>query len=1272
MARVLLFFLLCIFCGSLYAQRAEESGLRIEQRLARASGDSTVMQRQGSLSNPPNPGSIHINRNETYRAYTPTQLVEEIFVKSGACVSVSNVQLRSHGWNGSTWTHNDNRGLGYFSRGTSNFEMEEGLLLSTGGLVSAEGPNISSSGVAEPIGAVLYDPDLQSLVSNVYNVSVLTFNFVPISNTIQFRYVFASEEYLEYANTNYNDVFGFFISGPGISGAQNIATLPTTTTGTNVVSINNVNWGNVLYSNHNCAASTHSSAANPRYYINIPGVPSSGWGGFSVNCPGTLTSQAEALRASMEYNGRTVVLTASYTVVPCQTYTLKLAVGNVGHSDQLYQSGVFLEARSFDMGENLINYGNDIEGVDIVYRDCTNNKLVITRPSADPSPLDVFLTYGGTAVNGVDVSIYPGGGALPAMVTIPAGSLSVEIPYQANTPPAGPATFTITISCPCGGGGLFTKEIYIYDKSPDENFQVITSPACSGVDNGAISFITGSGGSGQYESSIDGTASWQSASLGYTGLAAGSYTVYIRDSSSCHLTLHEVIITTTTADAGPDQSLCSNEFTMAAQALAAGESGLWSIISGTASIADPTSPTTGVTLSSASATLMWTITAADCEVSGEVNLTVYPLPSATITASTYMLCFGETATLIADGASGTTSALTYTWYEGAATLGTTTVNEYLTAALTATADYSVIVLNENGCAETSNIISITVNPLPEVSISVALDELCFGEATILTVHVSAESTTSMTYTWYEGTAYLGTTTDLDNEYPTGALTATATYSVTVRNSYGCEASAAITVVCHPLPALVTVPDITECYNTPVLIGASVTNMSAVITWFTDFYITPIVAAGSITVAPATNTVYYVEAISDKGCSTRDSVRVSIKPLPDLITGTAPEICYGESVEIGAEATNISNTITWYSDPFYNNIIAVANTITVSPLATTDFYVVALSTEGCKAADVVTVTVHPLPVLTANNLNICAGDEITVSATTNDAGDFIRWYRDALYIQFIQAVSFNTVPISDTVFYVEAESIYGCISRDSVEITLTLPPQVRAMDDLRICYDEEITLTTTIAEGVISWNVLQTNVRLTASTYYIVTASRPPCPDVRDTVRITVGEELYIEPTTLPPFRGSRLYNQQLTTNAESPHTFTLIDGTLPGGITLQGNGLLRGIPTIGLSEDRDYLFTVQALDPYACFVTKTYIIRGEFYIPSVFSPDGDGINDHFMEGYKVVIFDRLGFKIFEGDDGWDGTCKGKVAPVDTYFYILFYRDAEGKDLQEKGSITLLR
>ncbi|MBL4863009.1 MAG: choice-of-anchor L domain-containing protein, partial [Crocinitomicaceae bacterium] len=154
---------------------------------------------------------------------TPVELIENVLL--GAGVSVSNIQ-----WNGSAVDATSVKtSLGEFG-GTSNIGIPNGVILSCGNVEEAVGPNASaSSGNNTGVVDHTSDADLQSLQPanvNIHDAGVLEFDFVPIGNNISFEYVFASEEYPEYAPPNsseFNDAFGFFLTGPNPSGGAYIA-----------------------------------------------------------------------------------------------------------------------------------------------------------------------------------------------------------------------------------------------------------------------------------------------------------------------------------------------------------------------------------------------------------------------------------------------------------------------------------------------------------------------------------------------------------------------------------------------------------------------------------------------------------------------------------------------------------------------------------------------------------------------------------------------------------------------------------------------------------------------------------------------------------------------------------------------------------------------------------------------------------------------------------------------------------------------------------------
>jgi len=269
-------------------------------------------------------GSISVAEDPVYNAYTPQQLVQNVLVTG--CLIATNVRFGYYKKVNNVWTWSDHswsatpgdRMMAHFNKATSTFPLDEGIVLTTGKASSAMGPNNTGSKSDKMVSAAS-DPDLVSITGhNVYDASILEFDFIPAGNTVEFTYVFASEEYIEYCETEFNDAFGFFLSGPGISGtftnnSVNLAII----NGNIPVSINTIhpagtNVNNVTF-----------PAENAEYYFDNP-----------ANSP------------TMQYDGSTITLTATYSVIPCSTYRIRMSVADA--SDQLWDAAVFLGAKSFN------------------------------------------------------------------------------------------------------------------------------------------------------------------------------------------------------------------------------------------------------------------------------------------------------------------------------------------------------------------------------------------------------------------------------------------------------------------------------------------------------------------------------------------------------------------------------------------------------------------------------------------------------------------------------------------------------------------------------------------------------------------------------------------------------------------------------------------------------------------------------------------------------------------------------------------------------------
>jgi gliding motility-associated-like protein len=355
---------------------------------------------------------------------TPTQLVNNVLLGMG--VTASNITI-----NGNPVTANAVQGnVASFTNTNPTFPISSGLLLTTGNAIAAQGPNNSTS-LSNNLPAtanVASDPHLNILAAGtVTNGVVLEFDFIPTGDTLNFRYIFGSEEYPEFSPSTYNDAFGLFLWGPGITGpyalagyanGANIATIP----GGIPVTINNV-----------------GDASNTAYYV------------FNDN--GSTYGNA------IQYDGTTVLLTAAASVQCNQTYHIKLAISNV--SDQAYDSGVFLEANSFS--SNVVDVAvATVSGDTTIVEGCNFADIVFTRPEGNMlDTLSIIYTIGGTATEGVDYA-----NLMDTIIFLPGvDTVIVNLsPIQDNIIEGYESVIiSVNIINPCGDTIVSSGTIYVWD-----------------------------------------------------------------------------------------------------------------------------------------------------------------------------------------------------------------------------------------------------------------------------------------------------------------------------------------------------------------------------------------------------------------------------------------------------------------------------------------------------------------------------------------------------------------------------------------------------------------------------------------------------------------------------------------------------------------------------------------------------------------------------------------------------------------------------------------
>lgn len=582
---------------------------------------------------------------------TPAQYVDFLV---GAGISYSNVTFSG-----------DPNSIGRFTTGATptNLGVTNGIIMSSGVVNGFGGQPLIGSPVGNFVSSMNSggtDANLQALIPSytVDDVTKIEFDFIPVSDTVKFRYVFGSEEYNEWVGSSFNDVFGFFISGPNPAGGNyssyNIARIPGTTT---PVSINNVNSGSY-----------------PTYYVNNEAL-----GGTTI-----------------VYDGFTTVLTAWALVTPCVQYHIKLAIGDAG--DQSYDSGVFLQENSFSSPVLNVNtqYVNDtILGNFAMEAGCNDVVVSFTLSQPTLTPYVILYNVSGSATPGTD---YP---ALSGSSTIPAGSDSTAFtisPFYDGIPEGVEdiiLVFQNTIGCSSTSDTLV---IMVVDYEP---MQPITSADTTICGDSAKIFSIGSYGVPPYNYVWDNGLPPSVYEHYVSPTANTTYTVTITD--YCGYDAIEqinVLVGSDFADAGPDLTICQGE--IATLTANPAQTYLWSTGDNDQSIA----------VSPQQSTIYYVTVTNLCTGTDSVNVYVNPLPIVAASLSPSTICAGEEVVISASGAEN------YFWEASPNDPSLTNQpgdpNESLTVHPMTNTTYTVLGSDANGCTGSAQT-SVLVSPIPVAS-----------------------------------------------------------------------------------------------------------------------------------------------------------------------------------------------------------------------------------------------------------------------------------------------------------------------------------------------------------------------------------------------------------------------------------------------------------------------------------------------------------------------------------------------------------------------------
>ena len=492
----------------------------------------------------------------------------------------------------------------------------------------------------------------------------------------------------------------------------------------------------------------------------------------------------------------------------------------------------------------------------------------------------------------------------------------------------------------------------------------------------------------------------------------------------------------------------------------------------------------------------------------------------------------------------------------------------------------------------------------------------------------------------------------DSIFLQGAYQTTpGTYIDTLLNSGGCD-TIIVTTVLSIGPAL---PNVTANASPQIVCegdSAQITGSGATsYTWDNG------VSDGDY-VLPVSTTTYTVTGTDTNNCVNTDSVVVTVNTLPTVNAGTDSSICEGELITLigsGAVSYTWDNGVT-DGQPF-NPIVG---TITYTLIGT--------DTNNCVNTDSVVVTVNTLPTVNAGtDSSICEGEQIALIGSGNGVFTWDNGVTDT--VTFIPPVGITTYTVTGT-------DTNTCTNTDSVIVTVYALPNVTANASAStICEEDSSQLTGSGATSYIWDNGVSDGdyvFPFTTTTYTVTSTDTNGCANT-DTVVVTVHENPSIASSFLNDSCDLGVGSINLNvTGGNEPYVIFWSNGSYTEDLL----GLIAGT------------YDVTVTDFLGCTESETFIIqnildcRDELWLPNIFSPNNDGLNDklyvrgtEFATTFLFTIYNRWGEKVFETtnpQEGWDGTYRFKPLNTAVFAYVVSTTFMDGSETSLSGTITLVK
>ena len=631
------------------------------------------------------------------------------------------------------------------------------------------------------------------------------------------------------------------------------------------------------------------------------------------------------------------------------------------------------------------------------------------------------------------------------------------------------------------------------------------------------------------------------------------------------------------------------------------------------------------------------------------TVSVFSNPTVLITAPSSTLCDGNAVVLSASGANS------YTWSNG---LNTSSI----AVSPTLTTSYSVTGSNPAGCLMSANK-TITVFPIPTISVVNLAGAVCEGN-TITLVASGAN-----TYTWTGG---------ISNGFPFNP-TVSATYSVIGSSVNNCTNTSAIQVTVYPAPVLtINASKPYVCAGDSIALTASGAQSY---TWTGNIF-------NGAAFQPSVSGTYSVFGTSAAGCNNLipASFNVSVNPLPNLsVSSSTTGVCLGGSVSIGATGAQT------YS--FTGNI---SNGVAFIPNATTTYSIIGFSNAGCSKKDSVKVRVYPVPSPTIAfypEPSICLNSTVAIVVKGVKS---ILW-KTPLGNSFVGDsvnIKLNDFNYSG-VFSLTVVDTNGCKAYQTKNVTVMPLPYGTLIGDKMsgcapLCGNYNFSSNTNTASIFVRWVIDQKTTREPQFAYCFDT----PGPHsvvgfYRSTLTGCTNTDTFVINVFPNPISAWSHYPENPEALVEEVEFTNLTKGTLSKTIwKFSGDPPYTSKiknPKYTFDQPGTHSVTLISVNEQGCSDTlvKNIQVLEDYhvYVPDVFTPNGDGLNDLFqpiIQGvrlYKIFLYNRSGSLVFSSqniEDSWDGTLNGTDLEQGVYQWVMEVSTSKEVYKKLSGQVYLSR